>query len=254
VKAKVLIVDDDKSLAGRVADLLEFEGYEVSTALNGREGLTMLQRVGPELIILDMNMPGMGGIGFLREFHAMDMDNAPAVIIFTARVNMGDFFDGMEVAGYLTKPCDPDVLLRTVADALTARSLMAKPLEQVSSPRVVLLAEDDALAADRIASALKTAGWKVVTTSSGPEALEMAIAHKPVAILAKMILTGMNGDRLAQTAGHIPSLAGTSFVLYDDTGVERTKEDIMSRGPTIKAVVRSSRAAEIVAALEQLGN
>jgi len=253
VKAKILIVDDDESLAGRVADLLDFEGYEVHKAFNGHEGLEAIQRVDPGLIILDMNMPGLGGIGFLRKFHTMEMDHPPAVLVFTARANMGEFFDDMEVAGYLTKPCDPDLLLRKVSEALTTRSLVSQTVAQAApAARVVLLAEDDGATAARIVEGLTSAGWQVVKTTTGPEALEKAIVHKPAAIAAKLILTGMNGDKLAQTASEVPSLRETPFVLYDDTGVERTEEDIMSRAAAVKAVVRSSDAPELVAALGKL--
>jgi len=57
VKETILIVEDDENLADRVADLLEFEGYAVHKAVNGREGLAMLGQVKPGLVILDMNMP-----------------------------------------------------------------------------------------------------------------------------------------------------------------------------------------------------
>lgn len=249
----ILIVDDDANLAGRVADLLEFENYTVHTAANGQGGLDMLGRVRPDLVLLDMNMPGMGGIGFLREFGKMELTDPPAIVVFTARGNMGGFFEGMGVAGYLTKPCESDVLLRTVSGALAARSLVSRPSGQASARTgKLLLAEDDDAAAARISDALTAAGWEVVKAFTGPEALEKAIICKPAVILSKLILTGTNGDKLAQAAGNIPTLRDTPFVLYDDTAVPRTEADIVGRASRIVAFVRCSEDASLVAAVGEV--
>ena len=63
-KRTILIVDDDRSLLTTLSDFLAFEGYEVLTAESGEDGLRTLTDATPDLIILDMSMPGMGGVGF----------------------------------------------------------------------------------------------------------------------------------------------------------------------------------------------
>ncbi|NQT93034.1 MAG: response regulator [Lentisphaerae bacterium] len=61
VKKRILLIDDDTSLLTTLSDFLSFEGYEVVTADSGEQGLRRLQTTEPDLIVLDMSMPGMGG-------------------------------------------------------------------------------------------------------------------------------------------------------------------------------------------------
>ena len=66
IKRHILLLDDDPSLRRTLGDFLRFEGYDVVTAESGEKGLEALKVQRPDLIILDMSMPGMGGIGFLK--------------------------------------------------------------------------------------------------------------------------------------------------------------------------------------------
>ena len=62
----ILVVDDDPAIRAVVTDVLEDEGYAVLTATDGQEGLAVLAQTTPELILLDMRMPGLDGWGFAR--------------------------------------------------------------------------------------------------------------------------------------------------------------------------------------------
>ena len=73
-KKRILLIDDDTSLLLTLSDFLIHEGYQVVTANSGEQGLKRLDEVDPDLIILDMNMPGMGGVGFLREISSQGRD------------------------------------------------------------------------------------------------------------------------------------------------------------------------------------
>ncbi|MBA2847686.1 response regulator [Thermosulfuriphilus ammonigenes] len=66
-KPKILLVDDEESIHVLYREELEEEGYEVYSALNGEEALKMAEEVDPDLVILDINMPGMDGIEVLRQ-------------------------------------------------------------------------------------------------------------------------------------------------------------------------------------------
>ena len=118
---KILLVDDDPSLLITVGQLLKFEGYDVTTAESGETALELLKAFKPDLIILDMSMPGMGGVGFLKNIMEGKKPAFP-VLVLTARSQMAEFFADIEVEGFLTKPAEPDALLQEVARILFQRS------------------------------------------------------------------------------------------------------------------------------------
>jgi DNA-binding response OmpR family regulator len=84
---KILIVDDDEASVQTFARILELEGYSVQTALNAEMGLSEAQLNGPDAIILDLHMPLVDGLGFLRRLRAHDTQRAIPVAIVT-----GDYF------------------------------------------------------------------------------------------------------------------------------------------------------------------
>ena len=97
-KKTILLIDDDTSLLVTLSDFLRFEGYDVTTADSGEQGLKRLKTLEPDLIILDMSMPGMGGIGFLKEISVVGKPKHP-VLVLTARANMAEFFADIDVDG-----------------------------------------------------------------------------------------------------------------------------------------------------------
>ncbi len=73
-KKKILIVDDEESIHLLYREELEEEGYQVISAMSGEEGLKLFQEANPDLVILDINMPGMDGIEVLRQMKQMKPD------------------------------------------------------------------------------------------------------------------------------------------------------------------------------------
>lgn len=83
----ILIVDDDEGVTQTFARMLSLEGYEVKTAFNARMGLELARQSLPDAIILDLRMPLVDGLGFLRQFRAIDGRRTIPVAIVT-----GDYF------------------------------------------------------------------------------------------------------------------------------------------------------------------
>ena len=84
---KILIVDDDEGVTQTFARMLRLEGYQVHTALNAEQGLGEAERPRPDAIILDLRMPLIDGLGFLRRLRGRDAQRATPVAIVT-----GDYF------------------------------------------------------------------------------------------------------------------------------------------------------------------
>jgi CheY-like chemotaxis protein len=82
---KVLLVDDEDSLRRVMKDLLEREGYTVSEARDGVQALDQVDRVGPDIIVLDLNLPGLDGYGVLSHLRSRPATSAIPVIVLTAK-------------------------------------------------------------------------------------------------------------------------------------------------------------------------
>lgn len=115
--AHILLVDDDTLLRRSLAFSLEKKGYRASTAATAEDALALVQRERPDLILLDIGLPGMDGLAALRHFQTTA--NVP-VIFLTARRRELDEILGLELGAddYVTKPFDLDVLLARIRAVL----------------------------------------------------------------------------------------------------------------------------------------
>ena len=125
----VMVVDDEERLVRLVSTYLEQEGFRVVSARNGREALFTARREKPDLIVLDVMMPEMDGLEFLR-LHRKDRETP--VIMLTARVDETDRVLGLEMGAddYVTKPFSPRELTARVR-AVLRRSGQTAPVAEV---------------------------------------------------------------------------------------------------------------------------
>jgi two-component system alkaline phosphatase synthesis response regulator PhoP len=117
---KILIADDEPDILEFVTYNLVKEGYQVTTARNGREAIEMARKVHPHLILLDIMMPELDGVEVCRELRS-DSDFKNTIIAFlTARSEDYSQIVGFEVGGddYITKPIRPRVLLSRITALL----------------------------------------------------------------------------------------------------------------------------------------
>src|SRR5262245_19795970 len=108
----VLVVDHYSPVRDLVAVSLQSEGYEVETVRDAAEARAQMQRIRPDLVILDPQMPLMDGWSFAREVR--DGGNGPRLLILTAEPNARSQSTRMHADGYLGKPFDLNSLLREV--------------------------------------------------------------------------------------------------------------------------------------------
>jgi two-component system OmpR family response regulator len=100
---KILIIDDDTRLVENVTKYMNDFGFQVDTAFNGIEGLEKQKSFAPDLIVLDLMMPGLDGVEVCREIRKT---STTPIIMLTARVEESDIVAGLEVGAddYITKP------------------------------------------------------------------------------------------------------------------------------------------------------
>src|SRR5829696_8590947 len=117
----IMVVDDEPPIVRLVRAKLQADGYAVVTASRGEEALKLLEDERPDLIVLDLMMPGMDGFETLR--HIREQGQTP-VIMLTARAGDADKLKGLEGGAddYVTKPFNPDELAARVAAVLRRTS------------------------------------------------------------------------------------------------------------------------------------
>ena len=113
---KILIADDEPDILEIIQYNLQNEGYEVATAKNGNEALDQAKRFNPDLIILDIMMPGKNGIEVCNILRLQPAFNDTLIIFLTALSDEGTEVKGLETGAddYITKPVSPKVLVSKV--------------------------------------------------------------------------------------------------------------------------------------------
>jgi DNA-binding response OmpR family regulator len=121
---RVVVVDDEPTVGEAVRDLLAQEGYDVQTPGDAESALPDLLRAAPDLVILDVNMPGMSGWEFCSLLRRQSATRTVPVLFLTGRQDVRDRITAMQVGGsdYLAKPFGADDLRRKVRSLLKTRS------------------------------------------------------------------------------------------------------------------------------------
>lgn len=221
---KILLIDDEVNLQQLVKIVLGSKGYLVETADNGQDGLDKLEEANPDLIILDMNMPVMGGLEFYQKIcDAWSRPKYP-ILILTARANMEEFFKGMDVDGFMTKPFEIDDLLAEVQRIIEKRShgaVKAVKIHDANQPPSICVAETDAPTCNQIGAALLSAGYVVHLVHSGTEAIEHIFTIVPDVAVISFALSDIPGDEVIKKLKKMPKTQDVKFILYAEDTPEK---------------------------------
>jgi phosphate regulon transcriptional regulator PhoB len=119
-KAKILVVDDERDIIELVSYNLEKEGFKVISAMDGEKALELVSSKEPEIIILDLMLPGIDGLDMCRELKRNDKTSSIPIIMLTAKGEESDIVIGLELGAddYITKPFSPRILVARVKAVL----------------------------------------------------------------------------------------------------------------------------------------
>ena len=173
--AKILVIDDERAIRNTLKEILEFEGYSVEVAENGRIGLDRALAGSYDLIFTDIKMPEMDGMEFLRAYHegmSQHGEEAPVVVI-TGHGSVDSAVDALKSGAFdfIQKPLDLNRLLVTTKHALDHKSLVqeTKVLRKKVGKRNQMIGESAAIERVR------------------------AIVDKVAPTEARVLITGSNG-------------------------------------------------------------
>ncbi|HET7009861.1 MAG TPA: response regulator transcription factor [Anaerolineales bacterium] len=150
----ILLVEDEVELVRVLRDYLERAGFRVQTASTGPEAVSQFQHHSPDLVLLDLNLPGMDGLDVARQMRRGT--NVP-IIMVTARVDEADRLVGLELGAddYVTKPFSPRELVARV------RAVLRRSQETPAAPEVIRAGE---VTVDQTRHAVEIAGRRIDLT------------------------------------------------------------------------------------------
>lgn len=121
----VLIVDDDSANRMLLASLVRHAGHEAHAVATGEDALRVAQQHPPDLVIVDLHMPGMGGVAFIKELRHGAETAEVEIALYTATemsAPMRDFMEMFAIRGFIPKPSEPNDILRAIDEALRERT------------------------------------------------------------------------------------------------------------------------------------
>lgn len=125
----ILIVDDNPLNLKLITVILELEHYKICTASNAEEALNVLKTIKPDLILMDLQMPGMDGLQLTQQLKSQPQYKDILIIALTAYAMVGDKEKALAAGcdGYISKPIDTRHFAETVADYLAGKTPADSP-------------------------------------------------------------------------------------------------------------------------------
>jgi len=232
--ATVLVIDDEPSARDMISRMLAKDGYRVVTASNGTDGLRIAAEVKPDVITLDIMMPGMDGWAVLSKLKADPALAAIPVVVATI-IDDRNLSVSLGAAGYITKPIDRDHL----SDVL--RRVRSTP-----GIKHVLIVEDDADARKLMRRLFEKEGWTVTEAENGAVALTAIDSSPPSLVLLDLMMPVMDGFEFIEqlrkrpTGRDIPVVVHTAKDLTDKdrTRLRGSVENVLQKGGHTNEVVK----------------
>lgn len=167
-KTKVLIVEDDDQLAALLTEYLQMHDFEVMRIGSGGEAQDKIEEIQPDLVILDLMLPGMDGLDICRQVRA---SFTGAILMLTASQSESDHVAGLELGAddFVTKPVEPRVLLARIRSQLRRM----QGAQSSSKADKISLLEFGPLLVDASSRAITISGQSVPLTSMEFDVLEL---------------------------------------------------------------------------------
>jgi two-component system cell cycle response regulator len=233
VAARILIIEDNSDNLNLMVYLLTAFGHAPSVARSGEEGLVKARAEKPDLILCDIQLPGMDGYDFAQQSKADAVLREVPLLAVTALAMVGDRDKALAAGfdGYISKPIDPETFVGRLEDFLGIGHRLSPPVPAIASPvprptqtcRGTILVVDDLptnLSLKR--NILEPVGYKVITASGATEALRLASTANPDLILSDLNMLEGSGFGLIGAVKTNGRLRNIPFVLLTSTHCDET--------------------------------
>ncbi len=213
---QILVVDDDLNLRELLIDTLNTIGYAAEAAADGIQALEMLESRKFDLVISDVRMPVMDGVGLLKKVRRLYPD---LPVLFITGVASPEVIGRASPDGFLAKPFRISHIEELIRDTLNDRQ------EQVTSPiRKVMVVDDDDMFREMLTASLNVNGYTPYAVTGGEEALRELENGRVDAIITDIKMPGMDGITLMkevkQRYPDLPVILITAFLSSDEINKE----------------------------------
>lgn len=234
-RPRILLVDDDDAITGALAPFLERSGFEVETAVDGREGLAAVERRAPALIVSDVLMPHVDGRELVRRVRARSA--AIPIILLTQIGESGERSAALDEGAddYLNKPFDPHELVSRIRAVLRRSERGGAALTSAARLR----AHD--LVVDRTARRAWLGGAEIVLTPKAMTLLEYLMLHPDEVHTRERLLSTLWGFDFATSSRAVDHrIAELRRILGDEASAPRYVETAQSLGYRFVAPVAAA--------------
>ncbi len=207
----VLVIDDDPLVQDLMKTFLTREGYSVMVAGSGEEGLHCARQNRPDVITLDISMPGMDGWSVLSALKS-DPDLSDTPVIVLTMVDTRDLGYALGATDYLMKPVDRQRL-----------AAVLRKYSRLRDPQPILVVEDDESTRELLCATLAKDGWGVQSAENGRIALERVAQSRPGLVLLDLMMPEMDGFSFVEEFRRLPATSDVPIVVL--TAKDLTPED-----------------------------
>ncbi|MBU1854022.1 MAG: response regulator [Candidatus Omnitrophica bacterium] len=219
-KKTILLVEDEADLLTVVKFRLKSYGYNVVTAGDGIQALEKLKEIKPDLIVLDINLPNMGGIEFYRKISTPYGHSKYRVLILTARANLEKIFRDIEVDGFMAKPFEIDRLIEEIERIINKKD----------DATIFLVDYPENPYVKEIADYLRVERYNVLFCDSFSDLKEKAEEVKPAVIIMEYMNKEMSGEAFIRRIKGDPLLHEVPLVVYSYSDFKELEEKSVQAG------------------------
>ncbi|GHO89888.1 response regulator transcription factor [Dictyobacter formicarum] len=199
---KVLVVDDEDNIIELIRLGLRYEGFQVEVASDGEQGIALAQRIDPDLVILDVMMPGIDGLEVCRRLRGNPTTRDVPILMLTAKDEVGDRILGLQTGAddYLTKPFDFYELLERIKAILRRQSRSKSSLSDAKSIDTDQILQCGDLSMNTATREVTRNGQSIELTATEYNLLQLFMTHPRQVLDRQTILNRVWGyDFLGET-------------------------------------------------------
>jgi two-component system cell cycle response regulator len=265
----ILVIEDDPASLALMGYLLQAFGYAAITAASGEEGLEAARRAVPDLILCDIQLPGIDGHEVARQLKGDRVLAGVPLVAVTALAMVGDRSKVMESGfdGYLSKPIVPETFVKQVgeflpprlrtgaeaADLEQAAPLPAAPRAKAPRKKGTILAVDDVKAnLALLTSVLEPSGYNVIATDNIENAIEYSEYYNINIILSDVNLRNESGYDFLRRVKTSPLLRSIPFIFISSTTTTQADQTLAFELGADRFLLRPIDPPALLAAIEDV--